>query len=140
MKLWTDENFRQRFPERMEDSPPPRAILFTTNILLEQLSKSSKWSQDGTHRTAPKDFGQVFITMMKIGTKWIPAVKGLLPNHQKESYKFNNEMIKFTIEKKGRDINITSILSDFEIGIQQAASETFPGVHLKGCRFHFAQV
>ena len=49
-------------------------------------------------------------------------------------------MIKYTIEKKGWDINLTSILSDYEIEIQQAASETFPGVHLKGCRFHFAQV
>ena len=114
-------------------------MLFTTEDLLQQLALASKWSVDGTHRVAPKHFSQLFITMMKVNEKWVPAVNGLLPDHEKDSYFLNVKMTKYAMEKRGLHIKIQSIMSDFEVGIQTAAQEAFPGVVLKGCKFHYGQ-
>ena len=108
--------------------------------MLEQLANSAKWSQDGTHRISPGQFSQVFITMMKVGEKWLPAIKGLLPDHTERSYRLQNEMIKHTIERSGLQLKVSSIMSDYEVGIQKAVQEVFPMAEIRGCRFHFAQV
>ena len=118
---------------------PARAMLFTTEDLLKQLALASKWSVDGTHRVAPQHFSQLFITMMRVNEKWIPAVHGLLPDHEKNSYRLQFEMIKNAMEKRGLHNNIKSIMSDFELGIQTSAQEAFPGVEIRGCRFHYGQ-
>ena len=96
--------------------------------------------QDGTHRIAPGQFEQVFITMFKFGDKWIPGVKSLLPSHTEASYRLQNEMIKHTIAKMGLEIKMKTLMSDFETAIQTAAQKAFPLVEMRGCRFHFAQV
>ena len=96
--------------------------------------------QDGTHRITPGQFEQVFITMFKYGSKWIPAVFSLLPSHTESSYRLQNEMIKHTIGKLGSQIKMKTLMSDFETAIQTAAQKAFPWVELRGCRFHYAQV
>ena len=129
-----------RFSERFQaKGNPARTMLFTTQVLLHQLALASKWSVDGTHRVSPKHYSQLFITMMRVNDKWVPAVNGLLPDHEKDSYRLQFEMIKFAIEKSNYQNNIKSIMSDFELAIQTAAKETFPEVELKGCKFHFGQ-
>ena len=105
-----------------------------------QKKKQVVFCQDGTHRVSPGEFKQLFITMMKCGEKWVPAVKGLLPDHTEKSYRLQNRMIKQEIKRRGLEIKMETLMSDFEKGIQAAAEAVFPGVVLKGCRFHFAQV
>ena len=63
----------------------------------------------------------------------------MLPDHEKDSYRLNFEMIKYAMDKRSLHNNIKSIMSDFEVGIQTAALEAFPGVELRGCRFHYGQ-
>ena len=109
----------------------PEGILsFTTEVLLGQLAKSGKVSQDRTHRVAPKYYEQLFVTMVKVGDKWIPPVKALLPDHSKNSYRIQNEMIKYAIKKRGLSLRMKSIMSDFEVAIQTAAMEAFNGVEM----------
>ena len=128
--------FSQEFQAK---GAPARTMLFTTEDLLNQLALASKWSVDGTHRVAPQHFSQLFITMMKVNEKWVPAVHGLLPDHEKNSYRLQFEMIKYAMNKRALQNNIKSIMSDFELGIQTAAQEAFPGVEIRGCRFHYGQ-
>ena len=52
---------------------------------------------------SPKYYEQLFINMMKVNEKRIPAVKTLLPDHEKESYRLQNEMIKYAVKKRGLD-------------------------------------
>ena len=78
--------------------------------------------------------------MFKVGEKWVPATKALLPDHTEVSYRLQNEMIKQAISNLGLEIQSKTLLSDFELAIQMAAQEAFPWVELRGCRFHFAKV
>ena len=80
-------------------APPHRVLLLTSPVLLQQLAASEKWSQvggvlcckvlcacgkccevtevlcvifnhqDGTHRTSPDQFDQIFITMNKVSVQ-----------------------------------------------------------------------
>ena len=87
-EMWQDPEFRQQFSEEFQNKGvPERAMLFTTDKLLEQMSIVTRWSVDGTHRVTPKHFSQLFIAMMKVSEKWIPGVYELLPSHKKESYR-----------------------------------------------------
>ena len=102
-----------RFSERFQaKGNPARTMLFTTQELLHQLALASKWSVDGTHRVSPKHYSQLFITMMRVNDKWVPAVNGLLPDHEKDTYCLQFEMIKFSIEKSNYLNNVKSIMSD----------------------------
>ena len=58
-EMWKEEAFRESFGGGEEDDPPPRCLLLSTSPLLHQLAESKRWSQVGTHRVTPKDFGQV---------------------------------------------------------------------------------
>ena len=63
--MWINLEFSQEFSAKHKNNdPPPRTLLFTTDELLEQLAVSLKWSLDGTHRIAPRQFSQLFVTMM----------------------------------------------------------------------------
>ena len=49
-------------------------------------------------------------------------------------------MIKHAIATLGLQVEVKSVLTDFELGIQMAAQAAFPWVELRRCRFHFAKV
>ena len=49
-------------------------------------------------------------------------------------------MIKMAIQERGLEIKVKSLISDYEIGIITAAEETFEGVEMRGCLFHYRQV
>ena len=86
-EMWKNSIFREKFSQDYQlKGIPQRTIIFTTYSLLQQLSISLKWSLDGTHRVTPKHFSQLFITMMKVGDKWLPALFGLLANHDAMTY------------------------------------------------------
>ena len=134
-EMWEDPTFRARFSEEIQaKGPPPRAMLFTADKLLEQLTVSEKWAFDGTHRVCPQHFSQMFLTMMNVGEKWLPAVLGLLPDHEGESYALYIKMILHSLAQRGLHHRVSSVLSDFELGIQKAISECLPGVEIRGCR------
>ena len=78
--------------------------------------------------------------MMKVGEKWLPAINRLLPHHTERSYRLQNEMIKHAIEKSGLRLKVSSIMSDYEVGIKKALEEVFPVTNIHGCIFYFAQV
>ena len=100
-EMWINSEFSQEFCDKHHtNGPPPRTLLFTTDELIEQLAVSLKWSLDGTHRIAPRQFSQLFVTMMKVGEKWLPSILGLLPDHEASSYNLYLEMILYTLKKK----------------------------------------
>ena len=77
--------------------------------------------------------------MMKVGDKWLPALKGLLPDHTSESYRLYCEMIKFEMKNQMLNYKCKSIIADFEVGIQMSIDKVFPDIEIRGGRFHFCQ-
>ena len=138
--MWKNSIFRDKFSQDYQlKGIPQRTIIFTTDSLLQQLSISLKWSLDGTHRVTPKHFSQLFITMMKVGDKWLPALFGLLANHDAMTYQLYIEMIKHSLSTIGLQHKVESILTDFEVGIMTAVHNSLPKVEIRGCRFHYGQ-
>lgn len=66
--------------------------------------------------------------------------KGHAYSFRSETYRLQNQMIKFKLEQMGLVVKVETVLSDFEVGIAKALLETFPEVSIKGCRFHYSQV
>ena len=69
-----------------------------------------------------------------MGEKWLPVVYGLLLNKEKISYAIFFAMIKLELMRAGLQLAAEKILLDYELAIQQAASEAWPNILIQGCR------
>ena len=121
----------------MFDSGPVdnRMLIFSTDRNLQFLSTCSNLYADGTFKTVPSLFEQLYtIHGLKNGLT-IPLVYALLPNKKENTY------VEFLKQMKGLvpNLSISSILTDFEIGMINAISSEFPSCTNYGCFFHFCQ-
>jgi hypothetical protein len=112
-----------------------RMMVFGTGEFLSYLEQSSAWFADGTFRTAPKHFAQLFTIHFLKNFKAFPAVFGLLPNKKQETYVKLLEVLKAKIPH----LKPTSIMTDFEKASMNAFKLVFPEVQNHGCFFHFQQ-
>ena len=60
-------------------------IIFGSDIGLTVLAKSRRWYSDGTFKTAPPQFQQVYIIQAKYKGKIIPYIFGLLTGKDRRS-------------------------------------------------------
>jgi len=112
-----------------------RILIFATQKNLDILAESDHWMADGTFKTAPPYFTQLWtIHAIKYNTT-LPLVFVLLPNKSKETYV---RTLRVICERKpGMDPK--SILTDFEQAEINAFKDVFPNVEMRGCFFHFNQ-
>jgi hypothetical protein len=130
-KTLTGERFLLFDSGKHED----RIIIFASAHSLNQLIIHRSWYMDGTFRSCPSLFGQVFTIHIIDKLISIQMVYALLPNKQQNTY---NRLFRALIEAKDQ-LNPNKILTDFELAILNAIDETFPGVDKKGCFYHFSQ-
>jgi hypothetical protein len=99
------------------------------------LKKSNEWFGDGTFKTAPHPFYQVFTIHGICFKKVLPAVYVLMANRTEASYvKVLNEL-----KNLQANLNPSSIMTDFEKASINAFKITFPNASNRGCFFHFCQ-
>lgn len=119
------------------DSGPgdERILLFSTQRNLNLLAQCPHWFADGTFKTTPLLFTQVYTVHGIKYNSVIPAVFALLPNKRTDTY------IRFLNELKNLNPNLqpVSILTDFEQPAVNAFQDVFPGIQNRGCFFHFSQ-
>lgn len=116
-------------------SSSDRILIFSTEKNLELMQKCDHWYADGTFKSAPKPFQQVFTIH---GIKYdnvIPTIYALLTNKQKDTY---IEVLK-NIKLLKPGLNPKTIMTDFETAQISAFQEVFPGIESRGCFFHFCQ-
>jgi len=112
---------------------------FSTQTNLKYLTKCDVLYVDGTFKSCPKPFYQLFITHGAKNANYTPLVFFLLTRKTTEIYKntFSDLLDKMS------ELNLTFapriIYSDFEQAIHSTISEIFPKVVRKGCRFHLGQ-
>lgn len=90
---------------------------------------------DGTFKSAPPLFAQVYVVLAEIYGAVIPVLYGLLPNKSKHTYM---NFIGMVLEI-ATNMQPTRILCDFEIAAISAFRERFPNATICGCFFHLAQ-
>lgn len=108
-------------------------IIFTTAVNLDALKSAVIIFIDGTFKSAPPQFYQIFTIFIKKNSFYIPVVYGLLPDKKVETYSlFFQAMSEFTI-------NCEIVFVDFEQSIHSALTLTWFHIEIRGCRFHLAQ-
>lgn len=133
-------------PERARQERP-RVIVFATRKNLELLCESAVWFLDGTFKTAPSIFAQVFTIMgsrKRAGHEEevaVPLVYALLTGKKTELYKEVLEVVKDAVARFNVPrCNPMKVMTDFELAIINAVSEVFPNVPVSGCYFHLGQI
>jgi hypothetical protein len=102
---------------------------------MQLLSASQHWFADGTFRTVPLLFHQLYtLHGLKENTS-VPLLFALLPDKSQETYITLLQQIK-VLEPS---VNPLTITLDFEKSMIGACSEVFPTTTQTGCFFHFMQ-
>lgn len=111
-----------------------RFLIFTTDENLDRLARCNIWQCDGTFKTVPHLFTQLYSIHGHVDGKSVPLVFALLPGKTKKLYKKLMSVIK-----QGREMDPEIIISDFEQAFIGAAAEVFPNSEFHGCYFHYKQ-
>jgi hypothetical protein len=120
-----------------------RILIFTTIANLEQLELSSFWIMDGTFKTVPTIFKQLYTIHGCVGgnenSRIMPLVYALMSSKSEECYKrLFQDLIEFS-EEQNIDLQPQFILTDFEKAAINAIHAEFQNAQNKGCLFHLAQ-
>jgi hypothetical protein len=120
-----------------------RILLFTTVANIRNLERSRLWIMDGTFKTVPTLFRQLYTIHGRIGgienSRIMPLVYALMSRKTRECYeRLFQDLIDFSNEQ---DIHLQPqfILTDFEQAAINAANTKFQSAQNKGCLFHLAQ-
>ncbi|KAL0860065.1 hypothetical protein ABMA27_010380 [Loxostege sticticalis] len=105
-------------------------LLFCTKGNLKVLFNSQIWILDGTFKTCPDIFTQLYSIHALVGLdegskKIVPVVYCLLTDKAEESYMY--------------DLKPQHIITDFEISMINVIRIKFPDANHSGCFFHLAQ-
>jgi len=116
-----------------------RIVIFSTDANLDTLGRSEHWFADGTFKSCPILFDQLFILH---GYKTdgenvicLPLAYVVTPNRTAVTYKRIFEQLK-TLQP---GLAPNSIMTDYESALLKSFTEAFPTTERRGCFFHFRQ-
>ena len=120
-----------------------RVLMFTTSANVSYLAQSPFWIMDGTFKTVPTLFRQLYTIHGNIGgsenSQIMPLVYALMSSKSEGYYKkLFQELIEFS-EDQNIDLQPQFILTDFEKAAINAINAEFQNIQNKGCHFHLAQ-
>ncbi|KAG0440788.1 hypothetical protein DMUE_1492 [Dictyocoela muelleri] len=99
------------------------------------LQRAKIWLIDGTFKSCPPEFYQIFVIHTKILGKILPMAYILLKNKTKEQYIKMFSLVKNILNQ----INLENIIVDYERSIHEALKDIFPNTIIHGCFFHWCQ-
>ena len=111
-----------------------RIIIFCSDFSARFLSTAKVILVDGTFRSCPRDFCQIFSLHVIVLGKTFPLAFALLSNKCQDSYSS-----VMTFLKINHNLNPNIIISDFEQSIVRAFQMNFPLAKLRYCIFHYGQ-
>ena len=112
-----------------------RIMVFGGNEKVKYLQSSPSWLADGTLKSSPKIFYQLY-TVHNQGPGIAPAcVHGFLPNKTESTSKGFLDILLSLLPKAVSD----NVLIDFELAAMKAVKKALPNATLSGCFFHLSQ-
>lgn len=112
-----------------------RILIFGTERSLNVLERSEHWFMDGTFKTVPHLFAQLYTVHGLKENIAVPLVYVLLPDKTENTY---TTMLR-EIKNLCRTAAPSTIMVDFEKAASNAVSTVFPETATRGCFFHFCQ-
>ncbi|XP_065315571.1 uncharacterized protein LOC135924440 [Gordionus sp. m RMFG-2023] len=113
----------------------PRILIFATAQNLRLMAESSHWYADGTFKTTPLIFYQLWTLHVLYNKTVIPTIFALLPNKTKITY----IRVLDEIKRLQNNVNPISVMIDFEQDEINAFTHSFPSITVRGCFFHMTQ-
>ncbi|KAL3089292.1 hypothetical protein niasHS_007014 [Heterodera schachtii] len=129
-----DETFDQMGTNDALDRMAYRAKNKLVGALLDVLRRNRRWSLDGSFRSAPTQWTQVFIVGAYVDKRMVVCAQALLPGKNSRFYREALSAIRNAVASAP-----ARIISDFERSMMRAAREVFPEALQSGCNFHWAQ-
>ena len=121
-----------------------RILLFTTTENLRWLQEAKFWIMDGTFKTVPTLFRQLYSIHAPAGGnvnfQIVPLVYALMSLKSEELYQRLFQTLNELAEENNLELNPQFILTDFEKGSINGIKSEFPGAQSKGCHFHLGQL
>lgn len=99
--------------------------MFYTIACLHHLSNSAQWWADGTFKTAPKLFYQLFVIHGQVYGHVFPLIYCITTKKTQSTYsRIFNQLVEHA-NSIGINLNPTRIVCDFELGLINAVTEVF---------------
>ena len=116
-----------------------RILGFSTHGDMEILLRAPAIFMDGTFRVVPSLFAQLYTLHAYYMGQMFPLLYFLLPDKEKLTYKRMLELLKEYAATHGLPFPPARFHIDYEASALLAIAETFIGVEVKGCNFHYTQ-
>lgn len=116
-----------------------RILAFGTSGNVRLLSQSKTYYMDGTFKTTPKQFYQLFIIHVFKFDTMIPVIYALLPNKTEATYERFFNLLKRKCDQLSMPLQPDIIQCDFEAAVINSATNCFNVVRIRGCYFHYSQ-
>lgn len=112
-----------------------RFLIFATQHNLERMTRCQHWYADGTFKSSPPLFNQIYTIHAVQYSNVIPTVFILMSDRSTCSY----IRVLTELKRLQPDLNPMTIMTDFEQAAINAWSTVFPNSAQRGCFFHFSQ-
>ncbi|KAG0440468.1 hypothetical protein DMUE_1726 [Dictyocoela muelleri] len=94
---------------------------------------------DGTFKSAPHEFYQLYIIHVEFNSQCFPIMYCFLCGKTEEIYYLLFCRIKEVLLQKNIEFSPNTVQIDFEYAAYNAIKRVFPNINIKGCFFHFGQ-
>lgn len=111
-----------------------RILIFSTPRNLHRLENSDVWMMDGTFKSTPTPFTQIYTIHGYVNTV-VPLVYSLLPDKQSSTYTEFLSVLKSKIPNKSP----RKVIMDFELPMMNTIKKLYMDSQIQGCFFHFSQ-
>jgi len=107
-------------------------------FVLLRLSQAATWWMDGTFKSNPSIFAQLYTIHIKVSDEFVPHMWCLLPDKQAATYVRLLRLLKQEAAARNLHLQPNAIHIDFEQAVVQSVT-TELGIHPTGCLFHYCQ-
>ena len=123
-----------------KDTPNRRMLVFATDQGLRYLCRARQWYMDGTFKTCPRLFHQLYIIRVPLDDGAITVVYAFLPGKTTAVYEEYLQALVEACNARGYDPDPQTVLVDFEVAISNAMRDVFgEQVVIRRCFYHFKQ-
>lgn len=117
-----------------------RILIFSTDSNLRILANSAKIWMDGTFKSVPGLFSQLYVIHAMPHQGLMTAlVYCLLPSKSQAVYRRVFQLLRNSMTNLGLQFIPDEVNIDFEDAVRQAVNVEFPNVDIVGCYFHYTQ-
>jgi hypothetical protein len=122
--------FLQFFSGNADD----RILIFATSDNLDRLASCNHWYADGTFKSTPSLFAQVYAIHGLKYNKVIPSVFALLLNKTEATY----DRLLAALKSLRPSLNPETVMTDFEMAFINAFHQNLPASKQRGCFFRLS--